>query len=175
MNKKYYNWKDVTSAATSIAMQMYKDNYRPDYIVGITRGGLPLATILSHMTNIPMETLKVQLRASEQCETNCWMSEDAFGYVSDQATYKSRWDVSQRKKILIVDDINDTGATFDWIKEDWRSGCLPGEDTWDTVWHNTVKFAVMTDNLSSSFKTDYAWDEVNKAENDVWLVYPWEA
>ena len=39
--KKYYNWGDVERAAQSIIMQMYKDEWRPDYIVGLTRGGLP--------------------------------------------------------------------------------------------------------------------------------------
>jgi len=32
----------------------------------------------------------------------------------------------------------------------------------------------MTNNLSSNFNVDYSWHEVNKAEKDVWLVYPWE-
>jgi hypothetical protein len=33
----------------------------------------------------------------------------------------------------------------------------------------------MTQNWSSDFQdTDYYWDEVNKSEDDVWLVYPWE-
>ena len=106
------------------------------------------------------------------------MSEDAFGYVNeeDREVYKSRWDISKRKNILIVDDINDTGATFNWIKEDWRSSCLPNEESWDKVWHGNVRFATITDNLSSEFngKVDYTTHEVNKAEEDVWLVYPWE-
>ena len=40
---------------------MYKDNWRPDYIVGITRGGNVPATIISNMTGIS-EALKVSLR-----------------------------------------------------------------------------------------------------------------
>ena len=27
---------------------------------------------------------------------------------------------TQRKEHIIVDDINDTGATFEWIKDDWK-------------------------------------------------------
>ena len=106
------------------------------------------------------------------------MAEDAFGYVpqEEQATLKSRWDISKRKKILVVDDINDTGATFNWIKQDWQSGCLPNETTaWNAVWNNKVRFAVLTENLSSTFDgVNYSAHEVNKAEEDVWLVYPWE-
>lgn len=181
MKTKYYSWNDVKEAATSIAMQMYKDEWRPDYIVGITRGGLPLATTLSHLTGCGMETLKVRLRdgvVPEDCETNCWMADDAFGYISEseREIYKSRWDTKRRKNILIVDDINDTGATFEWIKKDWQSSCLPDEkDSWDSVWGKSVRFAVMTENLSSNFqKVNYFYDEVNKAENNCWLSYPWE-
>lgn len=177
MKKRYYTWQDVEQATESIVLQMYKDSWRPDYIVGITRGGLCLATMLSHKLGVRLETLKVKLRDAEEgesCETNCWMADDAFGYVSDQETFKSRWDTDTRKNILIVDDINDTGATFDWIKKDWQSSCLPNEESWKTVWGKTVRFAVMTENLASTFNTNYSWDEVNKAEEDLWLVWPWE-
>ena len=160
---KTYTWQDVENAVRNIAMQMYKDNWRPDYIVGITRGGLVPAVLLSHMTGIPMHTLCVQLAnedLEENTESNCWMAEDAY----------------EGKHILIVDDINDTGATFNWIKQDWQASCLPDESSWQTVWHNNVRFATITDNLSSDFNgtVDYSVHEVNKAEQDVWLVYPWE-
>jgi hypoxanthine phosphoribosyltransferase len=111
-------------------------------------------------------------------ESNLWMAEDAFGYVTEEErdTLKSRWDLNKRKNILIVDDINDTGATFNWIKQDWQSSCLPNEkDAWKSVWDNNVRFAVITENLSSTFDSvRYSVHEVNKAEEDVWLVYPWE-
>ena len=85
-------------------------------------------------------------------------------------------DAYNGKNILIVDDINDTGATFDWITKDWKASCLPGDDRWAMhVFGNNVRFAVMTENLSSNFEhVAYNWDEVNKAEEDVWLVYPYE-
>lgn len=178
MNKTYYTWQDVETAANSIIAQMYSDGWKPDYIVGITRGGLPLATIISHRIGVPMVALGVSLRDGDSdCETNCWLSEWAFGYNYPEQTgiTGARWDIKLRKKILIVDDINDTGATFNWIKNDWQSTCLPSEtDVWNSIWNNTVKFAVMTDNLSSDAKIDYCWDEVNKAENNSWLVFPYE-
>ena len=178
-NKHYYNWQDIENSCINIALQMYKDNWRPDYIVGITRGGNVPATILSNMLDVPGQALKVSLRDDNvDNESNCWMSSDAFGYVeeNERELYKARWDISKRKNILIVDDINDTGATFNWIKEDWRESCLPNEESWNTVWHNNVRFATITDNLSSEFDgtVDYSVHEVNKAEQDVWLVYPWE-
>jgi hypoxanthine phosphoribosyltransferase len=179
IKKHYYSWTDIENACLNIALQMYKSNWRPDYIVGITRGGNVPATILSNMLGVRGEALKVSLRdATGESESNTWMASDAFGYVDEdeRVNTKSRWDISKRKNILIVDDINDTGATFDWIKQDWQASCLPNEESWNTVWHNNVRFATITDNLSSDFNgtVDYSVHEVNKAEQDVWLVYPWE-
>jgi hypoxanthine phosphoribosyltransferase len=181
IKKKYYSWQDVEDACVNIALQMYKCNWRPDYIVGITRGGNVPATILSNMLGVRGEALKVSLRDNyngESSESNCWMAEDAFGYVNEDErdTLKSRWDLNKRKNILVVDDINDTGATFNWIKEDWQSSCLPNETgAWDSVWNSNVRFATITENLSSEFDgVQYYYDEVNKAEEDCWLVYPWE-
>jgi hypoxanthine phosphoribosyltransferase len=155
---------------------MYKDNWRPDYIVGITRGGNVPATIISNMTGISCEALKVSLRddSGHGSETNCWMSEDAFGYRDKEEERVTGGPLE--KKILIVDDINDTGATFNWIMEDWQASCLPNDPKWKKVWGNNVRFATLTDNASSNFENtvDYTCHEVNKAEEDVWLVYPWE-
>ena len=79
IHKHYYNWYDIERMCIDIVNQMYKDNWRPDYIVGITRGGNIPATIISNITGIRCEALKVSLRDSKgQSESNCWMAEDAF-------------------------------------------------------------------------------------------------
>ena len=165
IKKHYYSWTDIERMCVSIVTQMYKDTWRPDYIVGITRGGNVPATIISNMTGIRCEAIKVSLRDDDsESESNCWMAEDAFGYETEP------------KKILIVDDINDTGATFNWITKDWQESCLPDDPKWNRVWGNNVKFATLTDNLASESVNPIAYTchEINKAEEDVWLVYPWE-
>lgn len=178
IKKKYYEYLHIHDMVNKISLQMYKDNWRPDYIVGLTRGGLIPAVIMSNTLGIPMETLKVSLRDSDNGpESNLWMAEDAFGQVVDHAVEDRKVKVhGTRKNILIVDDINDTGATLDWIIQDWQSSCLPNDPLWDEVWGNNVRFAVLIDNLSSQFsrKVDYCAKIVNKAEEDVWIVYPWE-
>ena len=177
MDKIHYTWNDINSQVAELAHQLNSSTWRPDYIVGITRGGIIPAVMLSHYLRCQMYTLDVRLRDSNGehgLESNAWMAEDAFGYVDDQKTFKNRWDPAIRKNILIVDDINDTGATFDWIKKDWQSLCLPNEGSWDTVWGKNVRFAVLTNNLASPVTVEYAATEVNKAEKDCWLVYSWE-
>jgi uncharacterized protein len=169
IKKHYYSWTDIERMCVSIVNQMYADQWRPDYIVGLTRGGNVPATIISNMTGIRCEALKVSLRdGGGDCESNCWMSEDAFGYHQQGRGQEG-------KNILIVDDINDTGATFNWIKQDWPASCLPDSPEWDNIWNNNVRFATLTENLASDFsQVRYTCHEINKAEEDVWLVYPWE-
>lgn len=163
MNKIYYSWLDIEKQITDIAVQIWQSNWRPDYIVGIHSGGAIPAVMLAKMLGIKSYSLDVRLRDGDQGpESNCWMSEDAFGYDKDQT------------KILIVDDINDSGATIDWIKKDWRSSCLPNDPQWDLVWGNNVRVAVLVNNMSSSIEVEYHSVEIDKAEKDCWIVFPWE-
>ena len=79
IKKKYYSWKDVENMCTSIVSDMYNDSWRPDYIVGITRGGNVPATIISNMTGIRCESIKISLRDNES------------GRAGDSVDWYSRW------------------------------------------------------------------------------------
>jgi hypoxanthine phosphoribosyltransferase len=75
-----------------------------------------------------------------------------------------------------VDDINDSGATLNWIRTDWQSSCIPGDtERWNNIWGNTTRFAVMVNNEASDFKdVNYAGQSINKLEEPIWCVFPWE-
>ena len=160
MSKVYYKDSTVKAWLHNIIRAMNSDGWQPDYIVGLTRGGLVPAAMLSHYLEVPMETLKVSLRDSDMGpESNLWMSEDAY----------------EGKNILVVDDINDTGSTLNWIKEDWQESSLPNSNRWSKIWNGNVRFAVLINNEASDFKdVDYVGMNINKLEEPIWCVFPWE-
>jgi hypoxanthine phosphoribosyltransferase len=161
MKKVYYTWQDVEKQTQEILRQLQRDAWMPDYVVGLTRGGLVPANLISQYLEVPMETLKVSLRDDNtQPESNLWMADDAF----------------EQKRILIVDDINDSGATLNWVKEDWMSSALPDNPKWAEIWGDTVRIAVLVDNEASTSELNISYSAVglNKAEEDCWIVFPWE-
>ena len=173
MKKIYYTDQQIKAWTHDIMRAMAADRWRPDYVVGLTRGGLTPANLLSQYLDVPMETLKVSLRDSGTGpETNCWMSEDAFGYEVHDPMASG----DGRKQILIVDDINDSGATLNWIRQDWQSTCLPNDPRWvDEIWNHNVRFAVLVNNEASEFTdVDYVGLHINKLEEPIWCVFPWE-
>lgn len=171
-SKIYYNYHDIRHQTRLLARAMYLSNWTPDWIVGINRGGLVPALELSHWMKIPMFTLNVQLRDSTEfgTESNSWMAEAAFGY--DYNTHQ----FEAQKRILIVDDINDSGATLNWIRNDWESGCYPDDARWEEkVWHHSTRFACLVDNANSDAVIDYSAVDIAKTdEYDPWIVFPWE-
>jgi hypoxanthine phosphoribosyltransferase len=174
MKKIYYSWQDVQRQTQEILRQINLDRWRPDYVVGLTRGGLVPANLISQYLEVPMETLKVSLRDNGEngCESNLWMAEDSFGH----REFDPMASDDGRKRILIVDDINDSGATLNWIMKDWQSSCFPKDKRWKEIWGNNVRVAVLVDNDASKSKLNVSYSAVdlNKAEEDSWIVFPWE-
>lgn len=190
MKKQTINYDQFRGLVTEICRKISISEWKPDYIIGINRGGLLPAVMISHYFNIPMKTLMVSLRDGGELVSDCGMAEDALGYPKQETFVEDENDIgavleaasnllersAPYKNILIVDDINDTGATFNWIMKDWPSSCLPNDPDWKWVWNNNVRFAVIVDNLSSqcNVKMDYVGMEINKAEQDVWVEFPYE-
>ena len=171
MKKLILTQTETNAHVAKLCRNITNSGWRPDYVVGITRGGLVPAVMISHLFDVPLQTLKVSLRGKVDTETNAWMADEAFGY--DYNITPDQYP-KMRKNILLVDDINDTGATFEWIINDWQGCCMPSNKAWDTVWHNNVRFAVIVENLSSNMTTDFNAIEINKSEDDVWIEFPWE-
>ena len=66
-----------------------------------------------------------------------------------------------QKKILVIDDINDTGATFQYIIDNFGR-------------HDRIRYAAVINNRPSPVKIDYYGYEIDKNETPQWVVFPWE-
>jgi len=146
--KAYYSWDDVEALTQDILRQIHVDEQSFSCVVGLTRGGLTPAVLISQYLDIPMHALKVSLRDHAGQED----LERMAGFLGINDTVK--------KKVLVIDDINDTGATINAIKDVW------GEEY--------VTYAVLINNEASEADADYVAKTINKLENDVWQVFPWE-
>lgn len=150
IEKRYISQDEIKSYLLNIVSMMFRDDFKPDIVVGVTRGGLWPAMMLSHYLGIKMHTIDVRLRD---------------GDIQENAKYLKS-EMLKGKKILLMDDINDTGATYQWIKNDWNVD-------YDSEKSN-VKFAALIDNVPSDFVVEYSGVEINKEENPEWIVFPYE-
>lgn len=150
IEKRYISQEEIKSYLLNIVSMMFRDDFKPDIVVGITRGGLWPAMMISHYLGIKMHTLDVRLRDGDIKENAKFLKSEML----------------KGKKILVMDDINDTGATYKWIKNDWNVD-------YDSEKSN-VKFAALIDNVPSEFVVEYSGVEINKEENPEWIVFPYE-
>lgn len=97
MNNEYLSWDDIEAFCKQISYDVTK----PDIIVPIVRGGLVPATIISHILGCP-RIVPFQLQTRD-CD-------DVFGNLIFQS-------INPETKFLIVDDVCDSGLTFDKTTE----------------------------------------------------------
>lgn len=95
MKKIKIDWNSFDIMADRI-VERYKDR-DIEKIVGISRGGLTLATVLSNRLNIPMVPLE-------------WQTRD--GFFRDVVKVINITNFHDVSKILFVDDICDSGTTI---------------------------------------------------------------
>jgi uncharacterized protein len=165
--KRIVSYQEYRGLVAEVCNQIAKTDWRPDYIVGLTRGGLLPAVMISQYFDIPMHALKISLRDHVEHENNLWMAEDAYGKGDNQCTYK---------KILVVEDLNDTGSTLNYLMDDWMKSTNYNDPEWGEIWNHNVRFAVMFDKLSSGcrVKMDYVGEELDEERGEDWIVFPYE-
>lgn len=98
-SKIYLDYDDVLSMCHNLEYEVSK--FKPDFIVGITRGGLQPALHLSHALERPLITINWQTRDVDNREIDTFLLQQ----------------IDQQKNVVFVDDINDTGKTFTGIDQ----------------------------------------------------------
>ena len=135
----------------TLAKAIEADGWQPTFLVGIGRGGLVPAAYLSHRTGLPM--LSVDHSSGE------------IGF-ADELLDKLATKIGAGARILIVDDINDSGGTIAYLRAaiEAKVGDSSG-----------LRVAVLIHNLRSKAKAEYRGSEIDRERDKRWYVFPWEA
>ena len=145
IKKKYINHATVASYLGVIIEKMNKDGFSPDLVVGLSRGGLTPGVMLSHFLGKQFVPFKTALRDHPiwECDTQ---------------------EFTGIEKVIIVDDICDTGETFKKLKTELTEK-FPSID---------IRFACLHYNRPCNFPIDWYGTFIDTEKIDEWIVYPWE-
>jgi hypothetical protein len=146
MKKLWYDWKEMRRDVNSLCRQIVLDKFDPDVIVGLSRGGLTPGVMMSHWMKKPFKPIKAALRDFPE-----W--EDYLPRKTDE-------------RVLIVDDICDSGETFERISEYISKRKNNGVD---------VRFATLWWNNECDFEPHYYVQECAKDSENIWINFAWEA
>lgn len=159
MSRVYYTFDNMKTDLSVIVRDMANDQWRPDVIVGVARGGHIPAVMLSHYYDVNYKSVKVQFREKDN-------SVAITSITAEMNDFPAAFSTNNRN-VLVVDDINDSGKTFEYIEN--AVGTQRQDDAMPVV-----KYAALVDNIGSSFSTDYSAKEINKEQDPSWIVFPWE-
>jgi len=147
--KIHVGWAEIEKTCFMISKKLTKAKIHPDIILGVSRGGLIPARILSGMLrNNALSTVRVKFytKPGETIKKPIIL-EDSFADVKG-------------KTLLIVDDVIESGKTLKLVKEHFYS--KGAKNVYLTVLFNKKKNKLIEPDF-------YA-----KIIDDKWIVYPWE-
>lgn len=134
-----------------LAKAVEAEAWRPEFLVGIGRGGLVPGAFLSHRTGIPLLSIDYSSKVYDFAEALLLRIAECS---------------ARGERYLFVDDINDSGKTLAQLRDGLSAhgGAL-----------GHVRFAVLIDNVSSCTRVDYTARTIDRATDKSWFVFPWEA
>jgi hypoxanthine phosphoribosyltransferase len=142
-------WEDVYELSKNTAMKIIESGFKPDIVIGLARGGWFTARIICDYLNIDdLVSMKVEH----------WGTTAKISLPEARLKYPFEVDL-KGKKVLLVDDITDTGESLTLAKN-VASKLNPAE----------IRTAVMQYMTSSKIKPDYYAEVIDEW---IWMVYPW--
>ncbi len=145
------SYDSFLSDIETLAGKVEQDSWSADYIVGIGRGGLVPGAFLSHRLGIPLLSVD--------------HSSKVYGFAGELLLKLANSSVGGQR-FLFVDDINDSGTTIDFLRNEvLRNGALPG----------SVRFAVLINNIRSRSTVEYWSRDIDRTTDKAWFVFPWES
>ncbi|HWO67766.1 MAG TPA: phosphoribosyltransferase family protein [Umezawaea sp.] len=143
-------WQDAGRAIDVLAEEVRAVGFRPAVIVGIARGGLPVAVALSNLLGVE----DFRILGIPRNSTNSRYSERADAVL----TYVVPERPLEGADVLVVDDIMGDGGTMALATE-----------TVLGLGAGSVRTAVLVRNAGAAGSADHVAIEV-----DDWTVFPWE-
>ena len=139
---------DFYKAMACIRQQIGRDETTFDYVVGISRGGLVPGVFLSHRLKIPFRPIEWSLRDSN----------------TRSIPPDIRMDIYRGKKILLVDDIVDSGETILTILNKIGTDFRPN-----------IKVACLVYNKAQNLITpDFWYNVIDRGDYPDWVNFWWE-
>ena len=143
--KLWYDWREMRRDVNTLCREIVLDKFDPNVIVGLSRGGLTPGVMMSHWMKKPFKTIKASLRDFPEWENYLPRKTD--------------------DRVLIVDDICDSGETFSRIREHINERKENGVD---------VRFATLWWNNECNFTPHYYVNDIAKDSTNTWIMFPWE-
>ena len=146
----HLTWDDIDAYCKKLSMVIKESDYKPEIIVGIHRGGCITAVILSHLLNVE-KFCTIGIRSTK--------TDDVRAQRIKPIVYDSfSLQLIANKRVLLTDDITDTGDTLIEAKKALVSyGC------------KEVKTATLVSAPGTNSKADYFGKEITP-----WIIFPWE-
>ena len=156
-DKLIIDWKKYNQIVEKLALQIHSYGYKPDLLIGIARGGLPIIDVLSRIFKIKCAYLAVESYSGKGIE-------DQQGELIFSREMSSTVQ-NMKGNILLCDDLSDTGVTLnksiDWLK---KYPPLKGNI-------KNIKTAVLWKKKDSTFEPDFC---AQKLDSNPWIVQPFE-
>ena len=156
-DKLIINFDDYTKIVEKLAIQIY-NNYNPTVLVGIMRGAAPIIDILSRILKLPIAYIVIQSYSGKGVE-------DKQGQLMFAREISSLAEDKDFKKVLLIDDLSDTGLTLNKSIE-WLRNYGPTKN-----YIEEIKTACLWKKKSSIFEPDFC---PVKLDTDPWIVQPTE-
>ena len=156
-DKLIISFKEYTQIVEKLAIQIH-NNYKPTVLVGIMRGAAPILDILSRILKLPIAYIVIQSYSGKGLE-------DKQGQLMFAREISSLAVPKDFNKVLLVDDLSDTGLTLNKSIE-WLKNYNPIKDHIEEI-----KTACLWKKKSSTFTPDFCSVLLN---HDPWIVQPTE-
>ena len=160
MEKHYIQAQQLLEDSFQLAWQVFESGYRPNYIVGVWRGGAPIGIAVQEFLDVlGVESDHIAIRTSSYTgigERSKTVKVHGLSYIIRQ--------LESEDSLLIVDDVYDTGLSIEQTINDLRLACKK----------NTPQISIATPYFKpKNNKTDSPPDYYIH-ETDEWLVFPHE-